>query len=220
MLPRFEPALALVVAHFPLRVPHSPKLRERAVAFFGLGSMARAAHEHELKFTLRTKVAMPTCTLHHDAGAPPCPCCETPHARTCAPWEGVEAHEYDCCCPLCREAWLLSDSESEEHFGVAMRSRCDEWEPNWSDEVLTRGATSQEILDEWRPECWFKDEEELARLVFADIDMDGSGTLDKLEIDTAARKLGVALTQREIDEGFTAMDTDGTAQSPTAPLSA
>ena len=125
--------------------------------------MARAAHEHELKFTLRTKVAMPTCTLHHDAGAAPCPCCETPHARTCAPWEGVEAHEYDCCCPLCREAWLLSDSESEEHFGVAMRSRCDEWEPNWSDEVLTRGATSQEILDEWRPECWFKDEEELAR---------------------------------------------------------
>ena len=124
--------------------------------------MARA-HENELNFTLRTKVAMPTCTLHHDAGAPPCPCCETPHARTCAPWEGVEAHEYDCCCPLCREAWLLSDSESEEHFGVAMRSRCDEWEPNWSDEVLTRGATSQEILDEWRPECWFKDEEELAR---------------------------------------------------------
>ena len=124
--------------------------------------MARA-HENELNFTLRTKVAMPTCTLHHDAGAPPCPCCETPHARTCAPWEGVEAHEYDCCCPLCREAWLLSDSESEEHFGVAMHSRCDEWEPNWSDEVLTRGATSQEILDEWRPECWFKDEEELAR---------------------------------------------------------
>ena len=124
--------------------------------------MARA-HDNELNFTLRTKVAMPTCTLHHDAGAPPCPCCETPHARTCAPWEGVEAHEYDCCCPLCREAWLLSDSESEEHFGVAMRSRCDEWEPNWSDEVLTRGATSQEILDEWRPECWFKDEEELAR---------------------------------------------------------
>ena len=124
--------------------------------------MARA-HENELNFTLRTKVAMPTCTLHHDAGAPPCPCCETPHARTCAPWEGVEAHEYDCCCPLCREAWLLSDSESEEHFGMAMRSRCDEWEPNWSDEVLTRGATSQEILDEWRPECWFKDEEELAR---------------------------------------------------------
>ena len=124
--------------------------------------MARA-HENDLNFTLRTKVAMPTCTLHHDAGAPPCPCCETPHARTCAPWEGVEAHEYDCCCPLCREAWLLSDSESEEHFGVAMRSRCDEWEPNWSDEVLTRGATSQEILDEWRPECWFKDEEELAR---------------------------------------------------------
>ena len=64
------------------------------------------------------------------------------------------------------------------------------------------------------------DEEGLARLVFADIDIDGSGTLDKLEIDTAARKLGVALTQREIDEGFTAMDTDGTVQSPTVPHSA
>ena len=63
--------------------------------------MARA-HENELNFTLRTKVAMPTCTLHHDAGAPPCPCCETPHARTCAPWEGVEAHEYDCVCPQSR----------------------------------------------------------------------------------------------------------------------
>ena len=84
--------------------------------------MARVFSFHAECPTLRTKVAMPTCTLHHDAGAPPCPCCETPHARTCAPWEGVEAHEYDCCCPLCREAWLLSDSESEEHFGVAMRS--------------------------------------------------------------------------------------------------
>lgn len=122
--------------------------------------MARAKLECH---TLRTKVAMPTCTLHHDAGAPPCPCCETPHARTCAPWEGVEAHEFDCACPLCREAWLLSDTDSEELYGVAMRSRCDEWEPNWSDEALTRDATSQEILDEWQPECWFKDEEELAR---------------------------------------------------------
>jgi len=54
------------------------------------------------------------------------------------------------------------------------------------------------------------DDEGLARLVFADIDLDGSGTLDKLEVDTAARRLGVALTQREIDEGFAAMDADGT----------
>ena len=107
---------------------------------------------------------MPTCTLHHDAGAPPCPSCETPHARTCAPWEGVETHEYDCVCPRCREAWLLSDTDSEELFGVAMRSRSEEWEPNWSEEVLTRGATSQEILDEWRPECWFReDQQERAR---------------------------------------------------------
>lgn len=116
--------------------------------------------------TLRSTktVAMPTCTLHHDAGAPPCPSCETPHARTCAPWEGVETHEFDCVCPRCREAWLLSDTDSEELFGVAMRSRSEEWEPNWSEEVLTRGATSQEILDEWRPECWFReDQQERAR---------------------------------------------------------
>ena len=107
---------------------------------------------------------MPTCTLHHDAGAPPCPSCETPHARTCAPWEGVETHEYDCVCARCREAWLLSDTDSEELFGVAMRSRSEEWEPNWSQEILTRGATSQEILDEWRPECWFReDQQERAR---------------------------------------------------------
>ena len=111
--------------------------------------------------TLRSTktVAMPTCTLHHDAGAPPCPSCETPHARTCAPWEGVETHEYDCVCARCREAWLLSDTDSEELFGVAMRSRSEEWEPNWSQEILTRGATSQEILDEWRPECWFREDQ-------------------------------------------------------------
>ena len=47
---------------------------------------------------------------------------------------------------------------------MAMRSRSEEWEPNWSEEVLTRGATSQEILDEWRPECWFReDQQERAR---------------------------------------------------------
>ena len=109
-------------------------------------------------------VAMPTCALHHDAGAPPCPSCETPHARTCAPWVGVEPHESDCVCPLCREAWLLSDTDAEELFGVAMRSGSEEWEPNWSEEVLARGATSQEILDEWRPECWFReDQQERAR---------------------------------------------------------
>ena len=116
--------------------------------------------------TLRSTkaVAMPTCALHHDAGAPPCPSCETPHARTCAPWVGVETHEYDCVCPLCREAWLLSDTDAEELFGVAMRSGSEEWEPNWSEEVLARGATSQEILDEWRPECWFReDQQERAR---------------------------------------------------------
>ena len=53
------------------------------------------------------------------------------------------------------------------------------------------------------------DEEGLARLVFADIDIDHSGALDREEIDTAARKLGVVLTQREIDEGFGAMDLNG-----------
>ena len=53
------------------------------------------------------------------------------------------------------------------------------------------------------------DEEGLARLVFADIDIDNSGALDREEIDTAARKLGVVLTQREIDEGFRAMDLNG-----------
>ena len=52
---------------------------------------------------------------------------------------------------------MLSATDSEELFGVAMRSRSEEWEPNWSEEVLTRGATSQEILDEWRPECWFRE---------------------------------------------------------------
>ena len=99
-------------------------------------------------------VALPSCTLHHDAGAPPCPSCTTPHARTCAPWEGVEAHEYDCVCPWCREAWLLSDSESEDQFGVPMRSRNDEeWEPSWSQEIL-----KQELprLEDWHPECWFR----------------------------------------------------------------
>ena len=52
------------------------------------------------------------------------------------------------------------------------------------------------------------DDEGLARMVFDDIDLDGNGTLDKGEIDTAARKLGVALTQQEINDGFHAMDVD------------
>ena len=131
--------------------------------YFELAMAPTSLHEGP---TLRSTkaVAMPTCALHHDAGAPPCPSCETPHARTCAPWVGVETHEYDCVCPLCREAWLLSDTDAEELFGVAMRSGSEEWEPNWSEEVLARGATSQEILDEWRPECWFReDQQERAR---------------------------------------------------------
>lgn len=53
------------------------------------------------------------------------------------------------------------------------------------------------------------DDEGLAMLVFAEIDVDESGTLDKDELDMAARKLCVALTQKEIDVGFAAMDTDG-----------
>lgn len=61
---------------------------------------------------------------------------------------------------MCREAWLLSDTDAEELFGVAMRSGSEEWEPNWSEEVLARGATSQEILDEWRPECWFREDQQ------------------------------------------------------------
>jgi len=141
--------------------------------YFELAMAPTSLHEGP---TLRSTkaVAMPTCALHHDAGAPPCPSCETPHARTCAPWVGVETHEYDCVCPLCREAWLLSDTDAEELFGVAMRSGSEEWEPNWSEEVLARGATSQEILDEWRPECWFReDQQERARKpsVFACVSM-------------------------------------------------
>jgi hypothetical protein len=56
------------------------------------------------------------------------------------------------------------------------------------------------------------DDEGLAMLVFADIDVDNSGALDKDELDMAARKLGVALTQREIDAGFAAMDNDGNGE--------
>lgn len=53
------------------------------------------------------------------------------------------------------------------------------------------------------------DDEGLAMLVFADIDIDGSGTLEAKELDMAARKLGVVLTQKQIDTAFAAMDADG-----------
>lgn len=56
------------------------------------------------------------------------------------------------------------------------------------------------------------DDEGVARFVFAEIDADSSGTLDKEEINTAARQLGVALTQREIDDGFQEMDLDGNGE--------
>ena len=55
-------------------------------------------------------------------GAPPCPSCTTPGARTCAPWEDVEALECDCMRPEFQGALLLSNSESEGLFGVSMRS--------------------------------------------------------------------------------------------------
>ena len=54
-------------------------------------------------------------------GAPPCPSCTTPGARTCAPWEDVEALECDCMCPGFNGAWLLSNSESEDLLGMPMR---------------------------------------------------------------------------------------------------
>ena len=49
----------------------------------------------------------------------------------------------------------------------------------------------------------------IAAAVFEEMDLDGSGTLEREEVDLAARKLGQALSVDELDAGFAAMDADG-----------
>ena len=49
----------------------------------------------------------------------------------------------------------------------------------------------------------------IAAAVFEEMDLDGSGTLEREEVDLAARKLGQSLSVDELDAGFAAMDADG-----------
>eukprot|EP01052_Picozoa_sp_SAG31_P023858 SAG31_NODE_1992_length_6709_cov_3.654870_8_plen_251_part_00 len=47
---------------------------------------------------------------------------------------------------------------------------------------------------------------------FADIDSDGSGTLDRTEIERLASRLGVTLRKKELDAAMEAMDDDGSGE--------
>ena len=58
--------------------------------------------------------------------------------------EEVEALGCDCMCPEFKEAWLLSDSESEDQFGVPMRSSVMvEWE--WDQREQAHSATPSSL---------------------------------------------------------------------------
>lgn len=47
------------------------------------------------------------------------------------------------------------------------------------------------------------------RAVFLEIDVDGSGTLDRDEVAVLARRLGHDLTDKQLDRAMSEMDADG-----------
>jgi hypothetical protein len=53
------------------------------------------------------------------------------------------------------------------------------------------------------------DDELMAEMLFAEIDVDGSGTLDRGEVATMAKKLGTPLSEEALDEAMATMDADG-----------
>ena len=53
------------------------------------------------------------------------------------------------------------------------------------------------------------DEETMAELLFSEIDEDGSGTLERDEIDALAKQLGRPLSSDELDAAMAEMDADG-----------
>jgi hypothetical protein len=55
-------------------------------------------------------------------------------------------------------------------------------------------------------------EELCAELLFAEIDVDGSGTLDRDEIATMAKQLGSPLSESALDEAMAEMDLDGSGE--------
>jgi hemolysin activation/secretion protein len=59
------------------------------------------------------------------------------------------------------------------------------------------------------PQVNVLDDETMAELLFQEIDVDGSGTLDWGEIDALAKQLGQPLSEEELTAAMLEMDEDG-----------
>jgi Ca2+-binding EF-hand superfamily protein len=53
------------------------------------------------------------------------------------------------------------------------------------------------------------DDEMMADLLFQEIDVDGSGTLDREEVALCAKKLGAPLSEEALEAAMQTMDADG-----------
>ena len=51
------------------------------------------------------------------------------------------------------------------------------------------------------------------RMIFEEMDEDGSGTLDRAEVKTLCKMMGMPLTDDEVDKAMMTMDEDGANRS-------